>query len=972
LSSPQDDPSCAPEALVPEISSSLIGQTISHYTIMEKIGGGGMGVVYLAEDIRLRRKVALKFLPHDLSLDPAAFDRFEREAQAASALNHPNICTVYDFGDADGAPFIAMELLRGFTLKQRLYPGNPPLTTEEQLEVGIVIADALDAAHAEGILHRDIKPANIFITDRGQIKVLDFGLAKQFDSTPSGRSIALETPRSSASDLTNPGNTPGTIAYMSPEQVRGEKLDARSDLFSFGLVLYEISTGRQAFTGATSGVIFGQILEHDPPRPTSINPAIPLKLEEIIGKALEKNPKLRYQHARDMNVDLQRVKRDLQPASRSGKSPASTIASGWGAPIASGAAGDPHIISLDDTDSVAVGPNGSTIATAAKQHKATFVISLLAVFTVLALAGYGVFSYLSRKIAPPFSDYTISEVTRDNVTVASAISPDAKYILTVRREKGQESLWLHHLPTASDTQIVAPADAFYASLDFSPDGNHFYFRRAQDRSHDVFDLMRAPALGGTPQKIAQDVDTNVMFSPDGSKIAFIRQNDPDVGKFQIITANPDGSNQQMLLSAAQNDFGRPYPDIGGWSPDGSQMLITVSGPEAAACVLVIVDANNGKTLRRIPEPETVISGVRWMRNGRGVIGPVISHSSGYRRSTIAYIEIPSGRIHEVTRDTAEYTTPTISADGASLAAISSSFAWNLFLFPSSGEPAGEHPEGMPIVGAMSNAWAADGGRYQVVGGALQHVDKDNRGATTLVSDPRGEIFNVIPCSPRYVFFTWAGHSPTQSVWRISTDGSDLTNFSTGQNAVTVGCSPAGKYIFMGNMEASGIFRKPVEGGPAVEVKNANVPGTIFADSSANFSPDGKWMAVHVTSSGSGIGVQEIALVDWQSADPAKVFAADPRILGAVQFSPDGKSFLYMIEDKGIDNAWLQPIEGSTATQAAPGKATTHFTDDNSGKCFYSPDGRQLACERDIVRSDAVLFRDSTFVSKVKLDTGAAN
>jgi eukaryotic-like serine/threonine-protein kinase len=468
------------------------------------------------------------------------------------------------------------------------------------------------------------------------------------------------------------------------------------------------------------------------------------------------------------------------------------------------------------------------------------------------------------------------------------------------------------------------------------------------------------------------VDTNVMFSPDGSKIAFIRQNDPDVGKFQIITANPDGSNQQMLLSAAQNDFGRPYPDIGGWSPDGSQMLITVSGPEAAACVLVIVDANNGKTLRRIPEPETVISGVRWMRNGRGVIGPVISHSSGYRRSTIAYIEIPSGRIHEVTRDTAEYTTPTISADGASLAAISSSFAWNLFLFPSSGEPAGEHPEGMPIVGAMSNAWAADGGRYQVVGGALQHVDKDNRGATTLVSDPRGEIFNVIPCSPRYVFFTWAGHSPTQSVWRINTDGSDLTNFSTGQNAVTVGCSPAGKYIFMGNMEASGIFRKPVEGGPAVEVKNANVPGTIFADSSANFSPDGKWMAVHVTSSGSGIGVQEIALVDWQSADPAKVFAADPRILGAVQFSPDGKSFLYMIEDKGIDNAWLQPIEGSTATQAAPGKATTHFTDDNSGKCFYSPDGRQLACERDIVRSDAVLFRDSTFVSKVKLDTGAAN
>jgi serine/threonine protein kinase/Tol biopolymer transport system component len=962
---------------VPEISSSMIGRTVSHYTIMEKLGGGGMGVVYLAEDIRLRRKVALKFLPHDVSKDPAALDRFEREAQAASQLNHPNICTVYDFGDADGAPFIAMELLRGFTLKQRLYPGNPPLATEQQLEIGILIADALDAAHCEGILHRDIKPGNIFITDRGQIKVLDFGLAKQLGADSSGNTIALETPRSSATDLTTPGNTPGTVAYMSPEQVRGEKLDSRSDLFSFGLVLYELATGKQAFTGATSGVIFGQILEHDPARPTSINPAIPLKLEEIIGKALEKNPKLRYQTAREMNVDLQRVKRDLQSSmNRTGagasrrSSSSSTIASGWGAASGAGTNGDPDIISLDDTDAVL--QSGSTIVSAAKQHKGTFVLSLFVVFAILALAGYGVFSFLSRKIAPPFSEYTISEITRDNITVASAISPDAKYVLTVKREKGQESLWLHHLPTASDTQIIAPADAFYASLDFSPDGNHFYFRRAQDRSHDVFDLMRAPALGGTPHKIAQDVDSNVMFSPDGSKIAFIRQNDPVVGKFQIITASPDGSNQQLLLSAAQNEFGRPYPDVAGWSPDGSQLLITVSGPEAAACVLVLVDANDGKVLRRIPEPETVIEGVRWMPNGRGIIGPIISHSSGYRRTTIAYIAIPSGAIKEVTRDTAAYATPTISADGATLAAISSSYTWNIFFFPSTGEPAGEHPEGSPTVDTMTDAWAFDGGHYRVVGGALQHVDKDNRGATTLISDPRAEIFSVMPCSPRYVFFTWAGHSPNQDVWRINTDGTNLTNFSTGQNDVTVGCSPDGKFIFFGNMEDSKIFRTSIDGGTPSEVTNANVPGTIFADSRAGFSPDGKWMALHVTSSGSGIGVQKIALVDWQSSDPPKVFAADPRIAGPVEFSPDGKSFLYMIQDKGIDNAWLQPVEGSTATQAAPGRTITHFDDDHPGSCFYSPDRKQLACERNNVRSDAVLFHDSTVVSKVKLDTGAAN
>src|SRR6266699_5148527 len=425
----------------------MLNETIAHYKILRKLGSGGMGVVYEAEDTKLGRRVALKFLPQDTHRDPQALERFLREARTASALNHPGICIIHAIEEHAGRSFIAMELLERQTLDKLIPLGSLPIP--RTIDMGIQLADALDAAHKKGIIHRDIKPANIFVTGRSAVKILDFGLAKLLPERHAHLGgETLVDPETLL--LTSPGTAVGTISYMSPEQARGEELDARSDLFSLGGVLYQLATGKLPFPGSTSAIVFDNILHHAPVAPITLNPGAPPELERILNKALEKDRDIRYQVAAELRADLKRLQRELD----SGKSTSASASSGRIPTQVSIPAAQP-------TEPPRTPSSSSILIAAASKNKFGAGLVLTAALLLLVAAAFGIYSFLPHKNALPVEAMSVENLTNNGHVSLARISPDGKYLLYVLDENGLQSLWLRHIPTGSNTQVVTPAATRY-------------------------------------------------------------------------------------------------------------------------------------------------------------------------------------------------------------------------------------------------------------------------------------------------------------------------------------------------------------------------------------------------------------------------------------------------------------------------------------------------------------------------------
>ncbi|MEP6635715.1 MAG: protein kinase [Acidobacteriota bacterium] len=887
----------------------MIGQTVSHYRIVEKIGEGGMGVVYLAEDTHLGRNVALKFL--STARDHHYRARFLREARAVSSLSHPHIAIIHDYGEtADGLPFIVMEYVKGETLGELL--NRSALTISRALEITEEVAEALGAAHAQGIVHRDIKPSNVMVNEQGQVKVLDFGLVKQLhdEHTPPASLDAATLPAM----RTSSNVVVGTPLYLSPEQAMGAAVDARSDLFALGALLYESLTGKPAFSGGSVIEIGAQIIHVTPQPPSGINPRVSSELDRITMKALAKKPEARYQSAGEMLVEL-------RPAREALKSEAGHHTERLNTSQGS------HSSALESISETLRRPRLSI---------GFFTLALIAA----AMASWAIFHWISAKPVIPFQNMQVTKLTNTGNSLIAAISPDGRYVAHVVSENGKQSVVVTYMATASDVVVAPPSDARYLGLTFSHDGNYIYYVRQE--KNDLGLLYQVPALGGATRRITSNVDSPITVSPDDKQVAFVRY-DKGNGEYSLIVSQSDGTNERRITRRKDRDVLSPYGLD--WSPD-IKTIVCADGSYTGGyhMNLIAVAVVNGAEKKLSSRTWFGILQVRWLKDGTGII--LTAQDESASPIQIYYASYPSGEVQRITNDSNRYTSISLTADSSQLVAVQESRQKSIWIAPN-----GDANRATQIASAVGEtfglAWAP-GAKiiYSTMASGkldLWSMQADGSGRTQLTVNAGSNYHPAVSPNGRYIFFS-SNRTGSFNIWRMDADGSNPGQLTAAGSDFYPDPAPDGQWVvYQSGGGGSGkptLWKVPVNGGQPQQL-------TEVTSSVPAVSPDGKLIVSRYWDETDN--VQKVAIFPYAGGRPIRTFKIPIHDWQRIRWTLDSGTLTYVDLKNGVSNIWKQPLDGGPAVQATDFRAEQIFSYD------WSPDGKQLACERGSDTTDVILM-----------------
>jgi len=900
----------------------MIGTTLSHFRITAKLGEGGMGEVYEAEDLKLKRRVALKVVPQAMAADPDRLLRFQREAEAIAALNHPNIVTIYSVEAAEKAEdgtavhFLTMELVDGESLEKVLPRGGWNMS--KVLDIAIPLADALGVAHEKGIIHRDLKPANVMLTGENRVKVLDFGLAKLASEKPAGsENTPAKEMGTHLATLTEEGLVMGTAPYMSPEQARGQAVDSRSDIFSLGCMLYEAATGVRPFQGDSAIDTLHQVMYSEPEPLAERAPNAPLQLQWILRKALAKAPEDRYQSTRDLAVDLKILKRDLES--------------------------DPQLATLS-----------SGVIRPPRQDSNWRSKSMVAAFVVMAMLAVGAASWFwGRSSAKPAADLpamasaiSVQPITSSGDVIAAAISPDGRLVTYVRSSQGEQSLHLRQMGSAQSLELIPARTAAYWGVSFTKDATAVVYgeKTAEDLEGALFEIS---TLGGTPKRLVVGIDSAPTFSPDGQQMAWVRARFPTQNESALMIATADGGSSQVLATRQEPELFAPIFHVRpSWSPDGRLIATAVQKyfPERHGRILAF-DAESGEVEWEADHDWSWVAAVDWLPEGDGLMA--IAERQGSSEAQVWLVPYPEGAARQVTRDLFEYRVASVTADGSSLLTIPADADSAIWMLPKDSTARPRKLSQSRLDGYFGFAFTPDGRIvYQTMEAGqldLAIMSSDGSGRQPLTNDQESDYY------PRVTQDGWVVYSHETSsgseLRRIRLDGSDMQVIAASSPRSKPSLSPDGDWLVY-EVVRNGVYtlwRSPIEGGTVEQL-------TDYESFKPAVSPDGSRLAFYTKDEETGqfkIGVTPI-----EGGTPEILLNAEPPYSGSIiEWAEDGQALLINTVQSDRANLWRLPLDGGEL------QPLTQFDEERLFWFEAAPEGETLVIARGSLYRDAVLIEN---------------